>query len=395
VDVLRARTGTIAFAVAMAGALCIALTVAGAAEAKTVWLCKPGQSPNPCHESLQTTIISSSGASSVIDPPLARRPKIDCFYVYPTVSDQTTTNADLTVDPEQTAIARYQASRFSQRCRVFAPMYRQLTLTGISGGTLPASAVQLAYGDVAAAWTEYMRKYNKGRGVVLIGHSQGTGMLTRLIQQKIDRFRGARRRLVSALLLGGNVTVKQGSDVGGAFDHVRACHSKKQRHCVVAYSTFNAPPPDDTAFGRPSGALVDAFGGAQPTDTEVLCNNPAALGGGFAPLQTLVPTSSFPGTLGLGIRISFNGTPPTAPTPWVSPQDHYTAICQHSNGANVLMIYPVGSARTLIAVPDATWGLHLADANIALGNLVNLVRTQSRAYLAAKAKRRRRAVRHR
>ena len=32
--------------------------------------------------------------------------------------------------------------------------------------------------------------------------------------------------------------------------------------------------------------------------------------------------------------------------------------------------------------PDATWGEHLADANIALGNLLKLVGSESAAYLA-------------
>jgi hypothetical protein len=35
-------------------------------------------------------------------------------------------------------------------------------------------------------------------------------------------------------------------------------------------------------------------------------------------------------------------------------------------------------------VPDATWGLHLTDANIALGDLVNLVRRQGARYSAAR-----------
>jgi Protein of unknown function (DUF3089) len=390
---IAARMARVALAASAAGALWLVLAGPGAAQARTVWLCKPGQAPNPCAESLQTTEISSDGAAKVVNPPVVRHPRIDCFYVYPTVSDQTTVNANLDIDPQQTAIARYQASRFSQRCRVFAPMYRQLTLTGISTGSFPPDATQIAYGDVRSAWREYMKRYNKGRGVVLVGHSQGTGMLTQLIRRKIDPFRGARRRLISALLLGGNVTVKQGSDVGGSFKRVRACHSKRDRHCVVAYSSFNQPPPADTVFGKPSGALVDAFGQANPADTEVLCSNPAALGGGSAALQTLTPTSPFPGTLGLGIQLLFNGAPPTASTPWVQPQDHYTGLCQRSNGSNVLMISPVGSARTLAPIPDATWGLHLADVNIALGNLVDLVRTQSRAYLKARAKQRRKAAR--
>ncbi|HEY7948814.1 MAG TPA: DUF3089 domain-containing protein [Acidimicrobiales bacterium] len=48
----------------------------------------------------------------------AKDPPIDCFYVYPTVSAQPAVNADLTVDPEETAVAVAQASRFSTACRI-------------------------------------------------------------------------------------------------------------------------------------------------------------------------------------------------------------------------------------------------------------------------------------
>ena len=62
-----------------------------------------------------------------------RKRKIDCFYVYPTVSDDKSTNSDLPIDPEERSIALYQAARYSQHCRVFAPMYRQVTLQAILG----------------------------------------------------------------------------------------------------------------------------------------------------------------------------------------------------------------------------------------------------------------------
>jgi len=190
-----------AFTLAAAlGALAL-IAFAPRASASTTWLCKPGATPNPCFSSLQTTVFSSAGDSHVENPPLARRPKVDCFYVYPTVSEDKGTNADLSIDAEEIAVARYQASRFSQRCRVFAPMYRQLTLEGINGPPAPESAILTAYSDVRAAWKEYMRRYNHGRGVILIGHSQGTGMLTQLIRQRIDPYPSARKRLVSAFLL--------------------------------------------------------------------------------------------------------------------------------------------------------------------------------------------------
>jgi hypothetical protein len=61
----------------------------------------------------------------------------------------------------------------------------------------------------------------------------------------------------------------------------------------------------------------------------------------------------------------------------------------------VLKIKPVGSARHLNPAPDPSWGLHLSDANIALGNLVEVVDSQSRAWLKAERARKRRAARAR
>jgi hypothetical protein len=375
-----------ALAALVAVAATYLVVLAAPAGASTTWLCKPGVSPDPCFGSLQTTVIDSSGQSRVENPPNAKKPKIDCFYVYPTVSDDKSVNADLSIDPEETAIAQYQASRFSQRCRVFAPMYRQLTLQAINGGPLPPEAIPTAYSDVRAAWKEYMRRYNHGRGVVLIGHSQGSGMLEQLIRQKIDPFPAARRQLVSAIILGGNVTVKQGSGVGGVFRHVPACNSARRTHCVIAFSTFNQTPPENAVFGKP-GAVSDFFGLSGRTDLEVLCTNPAALRGGSAPLHTLAPTFPFPGTIGLGVKILYNGSPPTAPTPWVEPKDHYTGQCVQSNGTNVLLISPVADARQLTPTPDASWGLHLSDVNIALGNLVDDVGAETKAFLKQRAKR--------
>ena len=103
---------------------------------------------------------------------------------------------------------------------------------------------------------------------MLIGHSQGTVHLGRLLAQEIERTRAQRRRLVSALLLGGNVTVAAGKDTGGSFRRVRACRAPDQIRCVVAFSTFGGPVPADAAFGRAGPAF------------EVLCTNPAALDGG-------------------------------------------------------------------------------------------------------------------
>ncbi len=354
--------------------LAAAFLVAAPAHAapRTVWLCRPGVRPNPCAPSLRTTVLSPSGRTVRVEPTRrARRPRFDCFYVYPTVSDQPTPQATKRIDPELRSIALYQAARYSRLCRVYAPVYRQLTLRAIGNPALltrARSASVLA--DVRAAWRTYLRRFNHGRGVVLIGHSQGSFVLRALIARDVDRRPAVRRRLISALLLGGNVTVRRGGDRGGDFRNVRACRTRRQTGCVVAFSTFGGPVPAAARFGRTT-----------LPGRAVLCTNPAALGGGTGALDPVYPTTPFaPGTT-IGAATAGVGFPvPAVRTAWIAAPGAYTARCTRGP-AHVLEITPAGGATALRAIPDATWGLHLVDANIALGNLVGLVREQARAYL--------------
>jgi hypothetical protein len=367
----RGRSPALAVGAAViVSALAVLCLGAAGASAKTLWLCRPGLANDPCAPSLKTTRISNSGQNlGVIDPKPVKRPRADCFYVYPTVSDQPTENANLTIDPEERSIALYQAARYSQYCRVFAPMYRQVTLTGIFGQVSP-DAAQIAYRSALSGWKTYLRKFNDGRPFILIGHSQGTFILRQLIAAEIDPKRSLRRRLVSAILLGGDVTVKKGSDRGGDFQNIRACHSPTQVRCVVAYSTFDGPVPQDSVFGRTTNA-----------GQHVLCRNPAAIAGGSGPLKAIMPTAPFAPRSTIGAATLAVGFPtPPASTPWVEYDQAYTAACSPANGANVLQLTDRPGAPHLNPVPNAGWGLHLTDANIALGNLTALVKRQIKAF---------------
>src|SRR4051794_21434869 len=143
---------------ALVAVACLAIPSGASAATSSRWLCKPGKTPNPCKRGLKTTLISPSGEKlGTKQPKGPGHRKIDCFYVYPTVSDQQTTNANLHIDPEERSIALYQAARYSQRCRVFAPMYRQATLQAIfNSGGVTAHASQVAYTSVLNAWKKYL-----------------------------------------------------------------------------------------------------------------------------------------------------------------------------------------------------------------------------------------------
>jgi hypothetical protein len=381
-----ARGVTLAIAVALMGAAFAPAGAAAPAAAQTsrttVWLCRPGMPNNPCESDLTTTEIEPDGTQKVVRAAPAKRAPVDCFYVYPSVSAQATLNANLDVDPELTAVAEAQASRFSQACRVFAPVYPQLTVvaTGATGDQ-SAAARAVAYDGVVSAWRDYLAHDNKGRGVVFIGHSQGAGMLTQLLRSEIDPKPKLRRRLVSALLLGGNVTVAAGRDSGGDFQHIPACRGRDQTGCVVAYSTFDQPPPPDSVFGRVGGGMSARTG--EGKGLKVLCVNPAAPGGGTGTLEPYRRTNPIPGPIG-----AIQGPVPSAPTPWVRYPGRYTAKCESANGATWLQVSDIGEASDqsppfqVSSILGPTWGLHIEDVNIAFGDLVDLVRSQAAAYVS-------------
>lgn len=334
----------------------VLLSAPASAHAATTWLCGPGATRDACAGGLKTTVESPAGATLRTETPKRSARKIDCFYVYPTVSNQPRDIATKRIDPELRTVARVQAARYAQHCRVFAPVYRQRTVQGLAGLLSGRGGGDIVspqgYADVRSAWREYLRRWNRGRGVVFIGHSQGTFVLRRLLEREIDPKPAERRRLVSAVLLGGNVLVRAGSDRGGDFRNLRACRSARQLGCVVAFSLYGEPPPADAIFARALGPY------------QVLCTNPANLAGGDGTLDPIRPGST---------------------TPWVSAPGSYRARCVTGGGATSLQVTPIGGAPALEPSPSAAWGLHRVDGTLPLGNLVDLVGRQARAYAARAA----------
>jgi hypothetical protein len=337
-----------------AGVALVATAVAGADVPHwNVWLCRPGLKVNYCNTDLSTTVFWPDGTNSTIKINDAKTP-IDCFYVYPTVSLERRGNADLKIQTEEKATAIAQAARFSQVCRVFAPVYRQMTIYG--GGDH-----ELAYQDVLAAWRDYLAHWNNGRGVVLIGHSQGAGMLEQLIQ---EQYVSMRKLLVSALLLGGDVSVGGNERYAG----VPACRSLSQTGCIVAYSSWNRTPPSDAG----------EQGVAKPGQ-HVLCVNPVAPAGGSGPV-----TPIFPWFLPEGILPGLLKPQPS--NTWVALPQLYTARCVRAGTRSWLLITRIqhaGDPRpSAQPITSPSMGLHAADVNIALGALITLVRSETAAYLA-------------
>jgi hypothetical protein len=355
---------------ALPAARVVAATRPASALSRTVWLCRPGQANDPCTANLDSTAVSASGSTTTSSPADATASKFDCFYVYPTVSAQTTPNANLVVQTTEIVTAEDQASRFSQVCRVWAPMYRQRTVASLARNDVNAN--QVAYASLLSGWEDYLAHDNHGRPIIFIGHSQGSAMLIRLLQDKIDPNPKRRAQMVSAILLGGNVTVPVGRAVGGSFMHIPTCSSAGQTGCVIAYSSFGSTPPPGSLFGRPGTGVSSLSGQTASKDLHVVCVNPVNFSSAKAPLQPyfLSATQSVPGV--------------TLQTPWVSFPGLYTAQCQSAGGASSLQVIPTGvpgdHRPTVTASLGPAWGYHRQDVNLALGNLVDDVAAEEGAY---------------
>lgn len=350
------------------------------------WLCHPDQEAeaNVCLQDLDATFVAADGSATVVPHIPASDPPIDCFYVYPTASFDTGGNSDLEANEEEIFIALNQIARFNSVCRVFAPIHRQITLSVLFNGQFVGDR-ELAYGDVADAFKHYIANENDGRGVILIGHSQGSGHLTRLIQEEVEPNAALANRLVAAYLLGTTIAVPAGDDVGGTFQNTPLCRSAEQTGCLVTYSSWrDREPPDSDALFADTGDESTVAG----------CVNPAAITGGKATLKPYFPgvvRGVFTVALGQGSSPYANpdARDPIA-TPYYSMPDFIESECVDRNGYQYLEVSVLadpedpraddfnGDFRSAVG-----WGLHLVDVSIALGNLLELAESQGAAWLAA------------
>jgi len=333
--------------------------------APATWLCLPGRA-DICATPLTSTVVSpETGALSQRsyspDPTAA----IDCFYVYPTVSREASPNADMAAGEEEQHVALEQFARFGARCRTFAPLYRQATLAALTGAASGANR-ELAYEDVRQAWRYYLAHYNEGRGIVLVGHSQGSFLLERLIAQEIDG-RKIQAQLVSAILPGGDIQVPVGRDMGGTFPHIPLCRRADQTGCVIGYSSYLAthPPGADSRFGAAdSPGMADA------------CVSPGTLRGADS-LDAELPTV---GDVAKVLGTNFVENPGLLSASCVTSDSRtYLAVTVKPAGFGAERL---GRALTALDARLPGWGLHALDVNLALGDLVEIVARQSQAWTA-------------
>lgn len=329
------------------------------------WICRPGPGAqgggdDTCAGDLDAQTVDAAGVRARLPWRAATAAPIDCFYVYPTTSDDPTFYSDMVVDRSEKGTVHAQAARLSSVCRLFVPAYHQVTSAGLRDAMRGDTAGvigrinDIPHRDIRAAWASYLAHDNGGRGVILIGHSQGAILLKKLIAQEVDG-QPVQRRLVGAYLAGN-------PDLGSqSFRAIRPCRAVGETGCLVAWSSYPAGYAGVRAFGASrQGAPV--------------CVNPAALGGGRGMLKPVLPRPSFASE---------------SEPPYLEPVNQLSAECvTDKDGAVLRVSVEPGRYASLMEgalgrmVNNPSWGLHPRDIQLTQGNIVEDIAAQARRWAA-------------
>lgn len=351
------------------------------------WLCLPGRE-DACSVNLDVTVIKAKGKTSVVEHKAAEDPAYDCFYVYPTLSEDPGGNSDLVAGEEEFSVVQGQFARFNSVCRTYAPVYRQITLAGLrgmmGGNPIPIDRA-LGYNDVRASFEYYMENWNDGRPFVLIGHSQGSSMLQLLINEKIDG-KPLQDQMLSAMLIGWNTMVPEGEIVGGTFDTIPVCTEVGETGCLISYVSFreNVPPAQGGRFGRATGEGM-----------EVVCTNPVSLERNKKKnLKEAYLTTEFAWEGAAEDQSEWVEGGAEIETAYVSVPGLLEGQCVNKDGAQYFEITVKGDPSDPradditgdIITPsgeiDAGWGLHLLDMSLGLSGLIDLAEAQAKTKMS-------------
>lgn len=227
--------------------------------ADSAWLSKPGLERDPSQWVPENEVLT-------LQPTRA-----ELFYVHPTTYLKTDRwNAPLAgdgdADPRAELFVRSQASAFNQSANIWAPRYRQAAYGAFLLKSEDATkALDLAYGDVRAAFDRFIAAIPAGRPIIVAGHSQGSLHLLRLLAERKQVLGG---RLVAAYV--GGWPVGRTSDLPAT--GLPACGAATATGCLLSWQSFGEPANTDLVTKAWVG--TNGLTGAKRTWSEMVCTNP-------------------------------------------------------------------------------------------------------------------------
>lgn len=215
------------------------------------WMCHPMKSTDiarqqPLTLKVQKADLSTDNIISYTHP--TTNTGVDIFYVYPTI--------DMTKKPGNTAmtgidttfaksIYSEQVGLYAQFGRVFVPYYEQATIGVFFDPSLAesdqANYMGIAYKDIEAAFDNYLKNYNNGNKIILMGHSQGAFLVRFLLRKRFDNNPGLRSKLIVAISGGEANYSAIGSRTGGSLQNIKTCpplDSVLECGCLINWRTW-------------------------------------------------------------------------------------------------------------------------------------------------------------
>lgn len=299
-----------------------------------LWIARPDKPGNPA-------LWTPAGFSPAADPRAA------LFFIHPTsYLERARWNApldDATANDRAALFLRGQASAFNESAAIWAPRYRQATFGAFLTNEAAAhQALDLAYGDIRAAFDEFLKQVGPDRPIVLAGHSQGALLLARLLHDRVAG-KPLARRIVAAYVVGWPVSRSADLPALGLGECMRA----DQTGCLLSWQSF-AEPADPSLILDTFDSSTGFAGGAR-SGTALVCTNPItgtpdADAPASANLGTLFPSADLKtATIGAG-RIPARcagrgflmiGSPPTEFGRYVLPGNNYHVFDYSLFWANV------------------------------------------------------------
>lgn len=197
------------------------------------------------------------------------------FYVMPTTSLSRTSWNVAIDDPEsadrQKMFFDDQARAFETVGDIWAPRYRQAVIGAFlagAGDTNSARAVDFAWHDVSRAFDHFLAEIPADHPILLVGHSQGSLHLIRLLHERIAGTPVA-RRIVAAYLPGWPISIAHDLPTLG----LPGCAQAEQTGCILSWQSFARPADPRHILALYDG--VPGLDGASRKDSPMLCTSPS------------------------------------------------------------------------------------------------------------------------
>ena len=141
--------------------------------------------------------------------------RADVFFIVPTLYQdrkETSWNSDV-YDEEFSNILmqssiKYQSTAWLSSANLYSPNYRQAHFRVFeekywkNGGE---DAFEIAYSDIKRSFEVFLKEFNKGKPIIIAGHSQGAGHAKRLLKDFFDG-KELSDKLIAAYLVGTKIT---------------------------------------------------------------------------------------------------------------------------------------------------------------------------------------------